>query len=374
MSLQIELIRNKSSLREFIHFPWQVYRGDPNWIPPLLIEQRFLFNKAKHPFYAHGDVQPFLAHRNGRVVGRIAAIVNRAHNEFHHDTVGFFGFFESVNDNEVAGALFKAAEDFVKANGLTILRGPMNFSTNEECGLLYEGLNQPPAVMMTYNPRYYIRLLEDAGFEKAKDLLAYKMTQSDLSERLQRMGPVIEKRLHLHVRRINMKDFRADVWRFRDIYNKAWESNWGFVPMTNAEFDKLAKDLKLIVDPDLVWFAENSDGRPVGASLALPDINQALAKVNGRLLPFGLFKLLYHKRRVDGIRVLAMGVIPEYRRRGVDVVFYWRTYEEGVKKGHTWGEFSWILEDNEPMKEAATMIGAKPYKIYRVYERALDPC
>ena len=372
MSLQIEPVRNKSSLREFIRLPWQIYRGDPNWVPPLLIEQRFLFNKAKHPFYEHGDVQPFLVRRNGRAVGRIAAIVNRAHNEFHNDTVGFFGFFESVDDDETAQALLRTAEDFVRARGLTVLRGPMNFSTNEECGLLYEGFDRPPVVMMTYNPRYYIRLLEDAGFQKAKDLLAYQMTRPDVSERLCRMGAALEKRTHLKIRQINMKDFWGDVWRVRDIYNKAWENNWGFVPMTEAEFHKLAKDLKLIIDPSLVWFAENSDGQPVGFSLALPDINQALAKVNGRLFPFGMFKLLRCKKHIDGVRVLAMGVIPEYRRRGVDAVFYWRTYEEGVKKGHTWGEFSWILEDNEPMKEAATMIGAKPYKTYRIYERLME--
>ncbi|MFH1010195.1 MAG: N-acetyltransferase [bacterium] len=371
MSLQIEPVQSKSSVREFIRFPWEVYRGDSNWVPPLLVDQRFLFDKTKHPFYEHGEVQPFLARRDGRVAGRIAGITNRAHNEFHKDTVGFFGFFESIDDTEVARALFQAAGDFVKARGMTALRGPMSFSTNEECGLLYEGVDGPPVVMMTYNPRYYIRLLEDAGFQKAKDLLAYQMTQPDLSERLQRLGPALEKRLRLHVRKLNMKNFWADVWRFRDIYNKAWESNWGFVPMTDAEFEKLAKDLKLIVDPDLVWFAENSDGQPVGASLALPDINQALAKINGRLLPFGLLKLLYHKRRVNGVRVMAMGVIPEYRRRGVDVIFYWRTYSEGTKKGHTWGEFSWILEDNEPMKEAATMIGARPYKTYRIYERSI---
>jgi len=370
VSLQVEPVRSTSSLKEFIRFPWEVYRGDSNWVPPLIVDQRFLFDKTKHPFHEHGEVQPFLARRNGRIVGRIAGIINRAHNEFHKDTVGFFGFFESIDDMEVARALFQAAGDFVKERGMTTLRGPMNFSTNEECGLLCEGFDRPPAVMMTYNPRYYIRLLEDAGFQKAKDLLAYQMTRPDLSERLQRLGPALEKRLQLQVRKLSMKNFWVDVWRFRDIYNKAWESNWGFVPMTDGEFEKLAKDLKLIVDPDLVWFAENSDGQPVGASLALPDVNQALAKVNGRLFPFGLLKLLYYKKRVNGVRVMAMGVIPEYRRRGVDVVFYWRTYEEGVKKGHTWGEFSWILEDNEPMKEAAAMIGAKPYKIYRIYERS----
>jgi GNAT superfamily N-acetyltransferase len=371
VSLQIEPVRSSSSLKEFIHFPWRIYRGDSNWVPPLLLDQRVLFDKTKHPFYEHGEVQPLVARRDGRIVGRIAGIVNRAHNEFHKDTVGFFGFFESIDDLEVARALFDAAGDFVKTRGMTVLRGPANFSTNEECALLVEGFERPPVVMMTYNPRYYLRLLDEAGFHKAKDLLAYQMVESDLSERLQRMGPALEKRLHLHVRKINMKDFWADVWRFRDIYNKAWEANWGFVPMTDAEFVKLAKDLKLIVDPDLVWFAEDSEGQPVGASLALPDVNQALAKINGRLFPLGLLKLLYYKRHIVGVRVLAMGVIPEYRRRGVDVVFYWRTYSEGTKKGHTWGEFSWILEDNEPMKEAAAMIGAKPYKVYRIYERAL---
>jgi GNAT superfamily N-acetyltransferase len=217
-----------------------------------------------------------------------------------------------------------------------------------------------------------MRLLEETGFQKAKDLLAFIMTRPDLSERLRRMGPVLQKRARLSIRRLNMKDFWADVWRVREIYNKAWERNWGFVPMTDAEFRKLAKDMKIIVDPDLVWIAESSDGQPVGFSLTLPDINQALAKINGRLLPFGIFKLSYHRKRVNGIRVLAMGVIPEYRRRGIDVVFYWRTYEEGVRKGYQWGEFSWILEDNELVKEAILMVGAKPYKTYRIYERPLE--
>jgi GNAT superfamily N-acetyltransferase len=372
VSLQVESVQNRRALREFVLFPWRIYRADPNWVPPLFVEQQLLFNQAKHPFYEHGEVQPFLARRDGQVVGRIAAIVNRAHNEFHKDTIGFFGFFESVDDVQVARALFQAAGDFVKAHGLTLLRGPMNFSTNEECALLCEGFDRPPAVMMPYNPPYYMRLLEEIGFHKARDLLAYIMTRPDLSERLHRMGPVLQKRARLSIRRLNMKDFWADVRRVREIYNKAWEKNWGFVPMTDAEFHKLAKDMKIIVDPDLVWIAESNDGRPVGFSLTLPNINQALGKINGRLLPFGIFKLFYHRKRVNGVRVLAMGVIPEYRRRGIDVVFYWRTYEEGIKKGYQWGEFSWILEDNEAVKEAISMIGARPYKTYRIYDRPLE--
>lgn len=372
MSLQLEPVQSRPALREFILFPWRIYRGDPNWVPPLLVEQRLLFNKAKHPFYEHGEVQPFLARRDGQVVGRIAAIVNRAHNEFHKDTVGFFGFFESIDDVQVARALLQAAGDFVKARDMTLLRGPMNFSMNEECGLLCEGFERPPAVMMTYNPRYYIRLFEDAACRKVKDLLAYRMTRPEVSDRLRRIAPVLEKRTRLKIRKLNMKDFWAEVARVREVYNKAWKDNWGFVPMTDAEFRKLARDMKLIMDPDLVWLAENSDGQPVGFSLALPDINQALAKVNGRLFPFGILKLLYHRRHLDGVRVLTMGVIPEYRRRGVDVVFYWRTYDAAVKKGYIWGELSWVLEDNELMKEAAMMIGARPYKTYRIYDRPLE--
>lgn len=372
MSVQVESVQSRRALREFVLFPWRIYNGDPNWVPPLLVEQRLLFNQAKHPFYEHGEVQPFLARRDGHVVGRIAAIVNRAHNEFHEDTVGFFGFFESVDDVQVARALFQAVGDFVKEHGMTSLRGPMNFSTNEECALLCEGFDRPPAVMMPYNPPYYLRLLEEVGFHKAKDLLGYLMTEPDLSERLSRMGPVLEKRTRLKVRRLNMKDFWGDVRRVRDIYNEAWERNWGFVPMTDAEFRKTAKDMKPIVDPDLVWIAENSDGKPVGFSMALPDVNQVLAKMDGRLFPFGLLKFLYYKKRIDGLRVLTMGVIPEYRHRGVDVIFYWRTYEQGRKKGYKWGELSWILEDNRLTNDALTMVGAKPYKTYRIYDRPLQ--
>ncbi|MBU1707537.1 N-acetyltransferase, partial [bacterium] len=274
MSLQIESVQSRPALKEFITFPWGIYQGDPNWVPPLIIEHRLLFNKSKHPFYEHGDVKPFLARRNGHVVGRIAAIINRAHNDFHKDTVGFFGFFDSIDDGEVARALFQVAGDFVQERGMTVLRGPMNFSTNEECGLLYEGFDRPPAVMMPYNPRYYIRLLEEAGFQKAKDLLAYLMTESDVSEKLRRLGPALEKRTKLTIRSLNMKNFWKDVSRVKEIYNKAWEDNWGFVPMTDAEFHKTAKDMKMILDPELLWFAEN-DGEPVGFSLALPNINQA---------------------------------------------------------------------------------------------------
>lgn len=304
-------------------------------------------------------------------MGRISAIVNHAHNEFWKDKVGFFGFFECVNDPSVAAALLEAAEKFLKKRGLDTMRGPMNFSTNEECGLLVDGFDTPPAVMMTHNPPYYATLLENAGLVKVKDLLAYQMFDGQLSDRVRSIGRKLEERLDFRFRFFNPKDFVGEVERFKVVYNSAWEENWGFVPMTDAEIDVMAEGLKMVLDPRLIQFAETKDGEIVGFILALPDLNVIFKKLNGSLFPLGIIRLLLGKHKVGRARVLAMGVLPQYRKKGIDTVFYLRAYEAGTSVGYHWGEFSWILADNELMTSAAESMGSKAYKTWRIYDKPI---
>lgn len=346
---------------------------DPAWIPPLLIDQKSRFD-PKHPFYEHGEVEPIVARdtRSGEVVGRICAVVNHAHNRFHKDRVGFFGFFESVDSEDVARALFDHAGRFLMERGLDVMRGPANFSVNDEIGMLIEGFNTPPAIMTTHNPPYYNRLAEQCGFVKAKDLLAYEMREGQFSERIMRLGEKLESRLKLRVRSFRKKEFWEEVRRIQDLYRRAWAGNWGFVPMSDREIVEMANSLKLIFDPRLVFFAEDESGQPVGFSLALPDVHPLLKKINGRLFPTGIFTLLTGRRKLNRIRIPLMGIDPAYRGRGVDAVFYCRTYKVGNQAGYHWGEFSWILEDNKPMNDALIAMGAIPYKKWRMWEKPLD--
>jgi ribosomal protein S18 acetylase RimI-like enzyme len=326
----------------------------------------------KHPFHKHAHVEHFLAvDENGEMRGRISAIANHAHNEFWHDRVGFFGFFESENNQAVADALFDAAAASLKNQGLDTMRGPMSFSTNEECGLLVDGFDTPPAVMMTHNPPYYAQLVDNAGFIKAQDLLAYQMFEGQLSDRVRSIGKKLEERMDFKFRLFNTKDFKGEVERFKEIYNSAWEQNWGFVPMTDEEIDIMAEGLKMVLDPRLIQFAETPDGKAVGFILALPDLNVIFKKLNGKLFPFGIIRLLLNKHKVGRARVLAMGVLPEYRKKGIDTVLYMRAYEIGTSAGYAWGEFSWVLEDNELMNSAARSMGSHAYKTWRIYDRKI---
>ncbi len=369
MSLTLETLRNPRQLNDFFRLANRIYRGDPNWVPPLLMDQKNLLDPKRHPFYDHAQMTRLLA-RQGRVVGRICAIDNRAHVDYWQEPVGFFGFFECINDLEVAKRLIDAAAQWLQPRGLNVMRGPMNPSTNETIGTLIEGFDSPPVFMMTYNPPYYPELLEKCGLVKVKDVYAYKVTKEDISERVVRVGELLRQRIKINVRPINVKNINADIEQVRTIYNSAWSRNWGFVPMTAAEFDHTAKDMKKILDAELAFIAEDDD-RPVGFSLALPDLNVALRHINGRLFPFGLLKLLYYSRQIKNVRVLTMGVIEEYRNRGIDTLFYLETFQRGVKRGYDWAETSWILEDNVPMNRTMAMVGGKIYKRYRIYELAL---
>ncbi len=367
-------ILGRDCLRRFIDFPHALYRDDPHYVPELYVAQRDLLTPGKHPFHRHGRVQLFLAYDGDRVTGRIAAVINHNHNAFNGTNDGFFGFFDSINDPATARQLVRAAEKWVKGHGATTLIGPANFSTNETCGLLVSGFDRPPAVMMPYNAPYYLDLLEGAGLGKKVDLLAYQVTRENYNDKAKRMLDLLQERLRrsdITIRKIDLKNFRKEVARLRDVYNAAWDKNLGFVAMTPEEFDYLAKDLKLILNPDFCLVAECKD-KLVGFALGIPDINQVLIKVKrGRLFPTGLLKLLLGRKNIDGIRVLALGVLEGYRKLGIEDCLYGHIIRNGEKANLRWAECSWMLEDNHLMNRAIEGINGVPYKRYRILEKAL---
>ncbi len=335
-----------------------------------------LLSRKKNPFFEHAEAQYFLAEREGRVVGRIAAIDNRLHNEIHQEKVGFFGFFEVEQDQAIAEALLATALDWVRGRGLTILRGPASFSTNDECGVLVEGFDTPNTLMMPHNPPFYPTFIEQAGFQKAKDLLVYRggyeTAYIPVPERLARATEVIRKRQGITLRPLNMADFEADVERIKVLYNAAWEKNWGFIPMTDHEIDHLAKQFKPVVNPDLVPFAEK-DGKTIGFGLVLPDFNQVLrSNRSGRIFPAALQLLWAIKRKkIRRCRILLLGILPEYRGKGIDAMLYHYIWTTSPKHGITWGEAGWILEDNPAMNAGLEKMSFTVYKTYRLYDKAV---
>ena len=371
--VRIAPVRNRQDLHQFTQLPWQLYSDDPAWVPPLLFDLKKLLSPKKHPFHKHADVQYFLARLNGQVVGRIAAIVNHRHIQFHNESVGFFGFFESIDDQDVAQALLATAEQWVGQRGVRSVRGPMSFSTNEECGLLVNGFNTAPMVMMSHHRPYYARLIRTAGYAKAKDLLAYLIDlreDATIPERLVHGVQRLQRKQAITIRSIDVRRFEEEVRLLHGIYHRAWEHNWGFVPMTEAEVDLLAHTLRLVADPKLCLIAE-LDNRPVGFALALPDYNQVLRRMNGRLFPLGALKLLWYKRRIDALRVLLLGTNPDVRVRGLDAMLYLKLWQHVLAYGYRLVECSWILEDNWSMQRGLERMGARIYKTYRVFEKTL---
>lgn len=365
----------RESPRRFIDVAWRVNADDPQWVPPLRMALRGLLDRRKHPFHRHADVAYFLAERNGTAVGRIAAVVNHAHNDFHEERTGFFGLFESEDDPHTVGALIEAAAAWLRERGMERMRGPVNLSTNEEAsspGVLVDGFDTPPMVMMTHNPPFYGPLLEGAGLHKAKDLLAYWVGNATPPERAVRGMERILAREGATVRSLDMRRFDEEVAAIQRIYNSAWERNWGFIPMSEAEIAHMAKDLKPVVDPNLCLFVE-VDGKPVGFSLALPNLNQALRHLpSGRLFPFGLFRFLWERRRIDSLRVITLGLEPGFQKSGLGAALYLHTFLVGAPLGYRTAEASWILEDNLEMRRPLEKMGAEAYKTYRIYERELS--
>ena len=370
--IDVTPIQSPADLKDFINLPWTIYRDDPHWVPPLRSDLKKRLDKSQYPFFDHAEAEFLIARCEGRVVGRIAAIKNDAHIDFHEEQVGFFGFFESIDDPEVAATLFSHAAQWLRERKLEVMRGPVNYSTNDDCGLLVEGFDSPPVILMSYNPPYYPNLIEDFGFEKAKDLLAYEITDDvQVPERLERTVQWIKKRKKITIRPLVKKQIHQEILRVKEIYNAAWEKNWGFIPMTDREIDYMAQELIQIIDPDLLLFAEIEE-EPVAFILALPDFYVALKHVNGRLFPFGLLKLLWYKRKIDTARVLTFGIKEKYRQQGIDALMYYEVYKIGVAKGYRRGEMSWILEDNILMNRAAANMGATLYKRYRIYDYMLS--
>lgn len=370
-AVEVEPVRGRRALRQFLMLPWRIQGGDPAWVPPLLADQRALLDRRKHPFHEHAEVEYFLAWRNGEVVGRIAAGVNHRHNEFHGERAGFFGFLEFVDDPAVSAALLGAAESWVAGRGLEVCRGPMNFSSNEEWGLLIDGFERPPTIMMTHNPRYYARHLEACGYTKARDLIAYLLDDPALPARLAGAMEKLSRRGGVTIRTLDMRRFDSEVDAIKSIYNEAWERNWGFIPMTDAEFGYMARQLKPVVDPRFCLIAEVR-GEPVAFILALPDFNIAIRHANGRLFPFGLLKILWHRREIDQLRVITLGVKPGYRRLGIDTLMCARVWIDAAAAGYRRAECSWILEDNLDMRRPIERMGGRAYKTYRIYEKRLD--
>ena len=363
-------VAGRTAREAFIDLPYRLHRSDPAWVPALRRDVRALLSPAANPFFDHAEAEYFLARRDGRAVGRIAAIHNRLHNEFQGDRVGFFGFFESEDDADVASSLFTTAAAWLRSRGLSVMRGPASFSTNDECGLLVHGFEAPPTLMMPHNPRRYVGLVEGAGFAKAKDLLVYRTTVDRLPARLVEASEPVERRYGVATRCLDMRRFRDDVGLVQRLYNASWEKNWGFVPMTSREIEHLARQLKPVVVPELVVFAEHG-GEPIGFAAALPDLNVALKRnPSGRLFP-GLLKILWAARHIDRLRVLLLGTRPEWRGRGVDALLYRRIWEAGARQGYRWAEAGWILEDNHAMRNALAHMGFEMYKTYRMYDRPI---
>ncbi|MEP6809559.1 MAG: GNAT family N-acetyltransferase [Chthoniobacterales bacterium] len=372
---QIEITPVASSAERdaFIKFPWRIYENDPVWVPPLILERRDFLDRKKHPFYQHGDAALFLARRGDEIVGRIMASDDPNYNSEHGTNVGCFGLFECFDDLEVARALLQAAEDWLRARGRNEIMGPIDYSTNYVCALLIDGFEHPPMLLTSHNPSYYRSLIERCGFEKAMDWYAWWFADPvDAVRRLRKIAARFSNQETVTIRPVNMKRLDQESARLRGIYNQAWEKNWGFVPFTTAEFDHLVKELKPLAVPELVLIAE-LDGEPAGFILAVPDINAAFKKIDGRLfhygLPIGLAKLLYYKSRLKTGRLVALGVVPKFRRHGIAEQLVLRVMEEGMMKRGLVGELSMTLENNRLINRFLEAIGARKYKTYRIYRR-----
>jgi len=376
-SLTIRPVRTRRELKRFVKLPFRLHRESEQWVPPLVFERMQFLDRKKNPWFEHGEAEYFLAERDGEPVGRITAQVDSRWDEYRGGKDAMFGFFESVEDPEVVRALFDAAAEWARERGRERLLGPMDFTTNDEIGILIEGFERQPMILEPWHPPCYQRLIEAEGFGKAMDVLMWELRMGELKEG-EKVDPSIheaaEKALHdegITIRNMRKRDMAGEVRRFMDVYNEAWGDNWGFVPITDAEVEFQAKNLKQVLDEEWTFMAEK-DGEVVGAALTLPDINQVLAGMNGRLLPFGWAKFLLGKRKIDRLRVFALGVKHDYRHTGVAAGLYLEHIKMAAlpDKIH-WGEMGWILETNKPMNRAMEGMGGKIVKKYRLYERSL---
>ncbi|MHB1035479.1 MAG: GNAT family N-acetyltransferase [Pirellulales bacterium] len=366
----VDRVVSRRDRKLFVELPWSLYRNDPNWMPPLRGNQRELLGYKPHPFHEVAEVETFLARRNGQVCGRIAAILYHGHNERYKERRGFFGFFESVDDQEVASALFDTVRDWFAQRDVRAIRGPANPSMNYECGLLIHGFDSPPFFMMTYNPPYYATLVENYGFRKAQDLFAYWGHIEKLPSVSEKLAPIIEgviSHCNITLRHLKRSRFREDVRLFLDVYNRSMENNWGFVPFTQNEIRSLSASLRHLLIPELAFTAE-VDGQAVGVVVCLPDYNPRIRQIDGRLFPFGFMRLLWNRRKLKRIRVLSTNVVPEYQRWGVGLVLLSALVPKAMDWGIQEAEFSWVLESNPLARGSLEKGGAEHTKTYRMYD------
>lgn len=371
----VPLSRSRRDVDRFLRVSYAIYEDDPRWVAPLLMDMRKVFTD-RNPFLKHAEIQLWVAAREGRDVGRIAAVEDRMFNARQALPTAYFGFFESKNDPDVSGALFRAASRWAVARGLIRMLGPMNPSSNDECGLLVEGFESSPVFMMPYNPAYYVGLVTGAGFQKSKDLFAFNIDlKKTPMQRLERVAARFAKRQSdIRFRPVRRRTLLADLAKVKEIYNEAWDDNWGFVPMTDGEIDFMAERLKPMLVEGLVWLAETERG-PVGFLLALPDYNEALKPLRGRLLSPGLFRFLaylFRWKTPATVRVVVLGVKETYRNRGIEAFMLVEGLKTGFRLGFTGCEASWILEDNLNVRRVIELFGGTPYKVYRLYERGLS--
>jgi len=373
--IEISQVRSPADRNAFIRFPWRIYENDHAWVPPLIIERKAFFDRKSHPFYQHGDAALFLARQNGEVVGRIMASDDPNYNATHNSNVGCFGQFECVDSDNVAAALFNAVEGWVRRKGRLEIMGPIDYSTNYVCGLLIDGFQYPPTILTTHNPPYYAELLERQGFSKTMDFYAWWFSDATgAADRLRKLAARLQPRMRFTIRPGNLRDLPAESVRLRRIYNEAWRDNWGYVPFTEVEFAHLTNEMKPLLRPEFTAIAE-VDGEEAGFIIALPDINVALQKINGRLttfgIPIGLIRLLYEKQRLRRARLIAMGVRPEFRQHGVAEMLVLRIIEEAMFKLEFKGELSMTLENNVMINRFLEGIGAQRYKTYRIYSKSI---
>jgi hypothetical protein len=375
MDLVISPVHGKKDLQAFLDLPYLIYADDPHYVYPLQTQLKEFLDQKKNPFFRHAETETWLARRDGNVVGRIGACVDSYHNKHWDETTGFFGFFECIDEATVAHALFDTARDWIKDRGQTIMRGPLSFTTNHDSpGLLIEGDPGSPVQGMAYNPAYYEAFFDSYdGIESSKNLWAWQIRADEvkLPKRAEDNAKrVLKGETDLIVRPINKKDFKNEVEVIRSLYNRCWHENWGFIPMDPDEFYFSAKEMKMLVNENLLLIAEWK-GEPIGFSMTVPDFNRAMINVKGKLLPFGIFKFLRDKRKINYARTLLLGVLPEHRHKGVDVLMVLRSYKAAIRGGITAGECSWILDSNAVMNRILEKLGAKVYRTYRIYDKVL---
>lgn len=369
--VRIQRVKSRADLKEFIRLPWRIYEGDPNWVPPLIQDVKDKLNKRKNPFFEHADMELFLARRNKDVTGRIAAIVDDHHNAVHDEKVVFFGMYESVDDSATAKALLDDAAAWGRERGMNILRGPMNLSLNDECAFLLEGFDFPPTVMMPYNPPFYLDLMKENGLSKVKDLYAFFLEQDHVAA--DKVGAITERvrrETKFTLRTIDVARAEEEAKAIAAIYNDGWKNNWGFVPWTDNEMRHMVKNLKRLADPSLVIIAEER-GKPAGFAFGLPNYNEVLKTMNGRLFPFGFIKFLLGRKNIKGLRAAVFGVLQAYRHTGLSYLLYDELNKNGTARGYQWGEMSWQLEDNDAINRFAVSIGGRIYKKYRIFEKEI---